>query len=74
MDVVSVSIPAREKGKDAEEKTVYEDVQLTECIDHMLEPEGLEYACPACQRTVDAIKQVFCSLWIHNLVLIRFAF
>ncbi|KAF8905100.1 ubiquitin carboxyl-terminal hydrolase 14 [Gymnopilus junonius] len=57
MDVVSVAVPAREKGKDTDGKSVYENVQLTECIDHTLEPEGLEYACPSCRRNVNAIKQ-----------------
>ncbi|KDR73244.1 hypothetical protein GALMADRAFT_100868 [Galerina marginata CBS 339.88] len=62
-DVVSVAIPASEKGKDADGKTLYEDVKLTECIDNMLGSEALEYACPSCAMNVRAIKQTkFASL------------
>ncbi|KZT68491.1 ubiquitinyl hydrolase [Daedalea quercina L-15889] len=57
MDVVSVPVPAREKGKEAEGKTLYEDVQLSECLDILTGPEALEYTCPACQKNVIATKR-----------------
>ena len=56
MDTVGVPVPAREKGKDAEGKTVYEDVQLKECLDIVTGSEALEYQCPACQKKVVATK------------------
>jgi ubiquitin carboxyl-terminal hydrolase 5/13 len=55
-DVVSVTVPANEKGKDADGKTIYHDVQLTDCIDTLLGSEALEYACPSCATKVQAIK------------------
>jgi ubiquitin carboxyl-terminal hydrolase 5/13 len=55
-DVLSVPVPAREKGRDAEGKVVYEDVALTECIDTAMGAEGLEYKCPNCQRDVTATQ------------------
>ncbi len=57
-DVVSVSIPATEKGKDADGKTLYEDVKLTDCIDHLLGSEMLDYSCPSCATNVQAVKCV----------------
>lgn len=51
-------MPAKEKGKDADGKTLYEDVSLTGCIDTLLSPEALEYSCPSCQKNVLAIKYV----------------
>ncbi|CDO69813.1 hypothetical protein BN946_scf184803.g11 [Trametes cinnabarina] len=57
MDTLSVPVPAREKGKDAEGKTLYEDVQLKECLDIVTGTEALEYQCPACQKKVIATKQ-----------------
>ena len=57
-DVVSVSIPATEKGKDADGKTLYEDVKLTDCIDHLLGREILDYNCPSCATNVQAVKCV----------------
>ncbi len=55
MDVVSVSVPAVEKGKDADGKTLYEEVSCgsarvtTRC-------RRLEYACPSCQKSVHALR------------------
>ncbi|OSD05569.1 ubiquitin carboxyl-terminal hydrolase 14 [Trametes coccinea BRFM310] len=57
MDTLSVPVPAREKGKDAEGKTLYEDVQLKECLDIVTGTEALEYQCPACQKKVIATKR-----------------
>ncbi|KAG6831536.1 hypothetical protein H0H87_004863 [Tephrocybe sp. NHM501043] len=57
-DVVSVPIDAREKGKDADGKVLYEDVELLRCIETMLGEEELEgYGCPKCARPTTAIKQ-----------------
>ncbi|KJA15399.1 hypothetical protein HYPSUDRAFT_207890 [Hypholoma sublateritium FD-334 SS-4] len=62
-DVVSVAIPATEKGKDADGKTLYEDVKLTDCIDHLLGREMLDYNCPSCATSVQAVKSTkFASL------------
>jgi uncharacterized UBP type Zn finger protein len=58
MDVVSVAVPAHEKGKDADEKVIYEEVMLTQCLDALLGSEALEYSCPHCRKTVHAIKSV----------------
>ena len=55
-DVLSVPVQAREKGRDAEGKVIYEDVALTECIDAAMGVEGLEYKCPNCQRDVTATQ------------------
>ncbi|KAJ2922163.1 hypothetical protein H1R20_g14933, partial [Candolleomyces eurysporus] len=56
-DVVSVAVPAKESGKDADGKTLYEEVQLWTCLDGLLGTEALEYACPGCQKSVLALKQ-----------------
>lgn len=61
MDVVSVSVPATEKGKDQDGMISYEDVQLTECLDSLLGLEALEYACPSCGKSVHALKYVYLS-------------
>ena len=55
-DVLSVPVPAREKGRDAEGKVIYEDVALTECIDTAMGAEGLDYKCPNCQKDVTATQ------------------
>jgi len=55
-DVLSVPVQAREKGRDAEGKVIYEDVALTECVDAAMGVEGLEYKCPNCQRDVTATQ------------------
>ncbi|KAI0935508.1 hypothetical protein AcW1_000029 [Taiwanofungus camphoratus] len=62
MDVVSVPVPARERGKDADGKIQYEEVQLKECLDILTGVEALEYTCPACKKGVVATKLVpfFC--------------
>lgn len=55
-DVLSVPVPPCERGRDAEGKTLYEDVALAECADAVMGVEGLEYECPNCRRDVAAIK------------------
>ncbi|KAF8154934.1 ubiquitin carboxyl-terminal hydrolase 14 [Crassisporium funariophilum] len=61
--VVGVAVPANEKGVDADGKTRYEDVQLTQCLDSLLGTEALDYACPSCGKNVHALKQTkFASL------------
>ncbi|KAF7974371.1 hypothetical protein HWV62_12338 [Athelia sp. TMB] len=57
MDVVSVPVPAHEKEKDKEGKTVWSEVQLEACLDGLTGAEALEYACPKCQKNVIATKQ-----------------
>jgi ubiquitin carboxyl-terminal hydrolase 5/13 len=55
-DVLSVPVPARERGRDADGKVLYEDVALTECIDAVMGVETLEYKCPNCRRDVTATQ------------------
>ncbi|KZT00902.1 ubiquitin carboxyl-terminal hydrolase 14 [Laetiporus sulphureus 93-53] len=57
MEVVSVPVPARERGKDEEGKTLYQEVELKECLDILTGTEALEYKCPACQKNVIATKR-----------------
>jgi len=62
-DVVSVAVPAKEKGKNEDGKPIYQDIQLTDCLDSLLGMEALEYSCPSCSRNVQALKQTkFASL------------
>ncbi|EIN03471.1 ubiquitin carboxyl-terminal hydrolase 14 [Punctularia strigosozonata HHB-11173 SS5] len=56
-DAASVPVPAREKGKDDEGRTLYEEVRLEECLEILMGSEALEYACPACAKSVIATKQ-----------------
>ncbi|KAL1706044.1 hypothetical protein EV121DRAFT_257779 [Schizophyllum commune] len=56
-DTVSVAVAAVEKSKDAEGKIQYEDVRLMDCLEALLSPETLEYACPSCGKSVYANKQ-----------------
>ena len=56
MDTVGVPVPAREKGKNEEGKTIYEEVPLRECLEVVTGTEALEYQCPACQKKVIATK------------------
>jgi len=56
-DVLSITVPALEKGKDVDGKTQYENVQLTSCIDALFAPEALDYSCPSCDKRVNALKQ-----------------
>lgn len=58
MDVVSVAVPALEKGKNEDGKTLYEEVKLWTCLDGLLGIEGLEYGCPSCGKSVNALKWV----------------
>ena len=55
-DVLSVPVPARETGKDAEGRATYEEVLLTRCVEAVLSAEGLEYKCPRCRRDVAATR------------------
>ncbi|KXN86253.1 Ubiquitin carboxyl-terminal hydrolase 14 [Leucoagaricus sp. SymC.cos] len=67
-DVVSVSVPATEKGKTEDGKVIYDDVELTKCLDALLGVEALEYACPGCKKTVHALKQTKFSTFPETLV------
>lgn len=55
-DVLSVSVPAKEKGKDAEGKILYEEVPLKESLDALTSDEAIEYQCPSCSKNVIALK------------------
>ena len=57
MDLASVSVPAVEKGMDANGKTLYNDVQLWDCLSILLGSEALEYSCPSCSKAVHATKK-----------------
>ena len=68
-NVVSVAIPASVKGEDADGKTLYHDVQSTQCLEALLGSEGLDYACPLCAHNVQAVKFVS-SFLVSGMVLI----
>ncbi|KAF9032870.1 cysteine proteinase [Hymenopellis radicata] len=55
MDVVSVPLPVKEMGKDAEGKTRYEEVPLWDCLGILL-VEALEYSCPSSTKSVHALR------------------
>jgi ubiquitin carboxyl-terminal hydrolase 5/13 len=55
-DVISVTLPAVEKGKNEDGKSIHREVQLTDCLDSLLGMEALEYACPSCSKNVQALK------------------
>ncbi|KAK7038023.1 ubiquitin carboxyl-terminal hydrolase [Favolaschia claudopus] len=57
MDVLSVPVTAVESGKDADGKTLYTPIPLVACVDAVLTPESLEYGCPSCGTSVNALKQ-----------------
>lgn len=61
-DILSISVPATEKGKTEDGKTLYEEVELTKCLESLLGVEALEYGCPSCSKTVHALKWAFSSL------------
>ncbi|KAF7760323.1 hypothetical protein Agabi119p4_10999 [Agaricus bisporus var. burnettii] len=67
-DVVSVSVPANEKGKMEDGKVIYEDVLLEKCLETLLGTEALEYKCPSCNKTVHAIKQTRFATFPETLV------
>jgi ubiquitin carboxyl-terminal hydrolase 5/13 len=67
-DVLSVPVPAHEKGTDAEGRKVYEEVLLTQCVDAVLGSEGLEYKCPRCRRDVQATRQARFKTFPDTLV------
>ncbi|KAI9436861.1 ubiquitin carboxyl-terminal hydrolase 14 [Lactarius indigo] len=67
-DVLSVPVPARETGKDAEGRTTYEEVLLTRCVDEVFGAEGLEYKCPQCRRDVAATRQARFATFPDTLV------
>lgn len=56
MDIVSVPVSAKEKGKDVDGKTEWEEVRLEECLGALTGAEALEYNCPKCKKNVVAIK------------------
>ncbi|KAJ4482457.1 hypothetical protein J3R30DRAFT_3656495 [Lentinula aciculospora] len=70
-DVLSVSVPAIDKGKDPQtEKMLYRDILLTQCIDSLLAPETLKgYHCLSCERPVSAVKQTLVSSFPSVLVI-----
>ena len=55
-DVLSIPVPARVTGRDADNKIRYEDVAFKECLDLVTGVEGLEYNCPKCQKIVVATR------------------
>ena len=67
-DVLSVPVPAHEKGTDEEGRKIYEEVPLTQCVDAVLASEGLEYKCPRCRRDVQATRQARFKTFPDTLV------
>jgi len=57
------------KGKDADGKTLYHDVQLMQCLEALLGSEELDYACPSCTHNIQAVKFVS-SFLASGMVLI----
>lgn len=55
-DAVSIVVPAKEKGKGADEKVEWAKVELEDCLNALMSAEALEYACPNCTKNVIAIK------------------
>ncbi|KAG6811555.1 hypothetical protein H0H92_006859 [Tricholoma furcatifolium] len=56
-DVVSVSVPAVEVGKDADGKVQWKEIELMRCIEGLLGEEDLDgYGCSACGKAVRAVK------------------
>jgi len=68
MDVASVSIPAVEKERDVDGKTVYNEIQLWDCLAILLGSEALEYNCPSCSKAVQARKKTAFSSFPEVLV------
>ncbi|KAF9019842.1 cysteine proteinase [Hymenopellis radicata] len=66
MDVVSVPLPVKETGKDAEGKTRYEEVPLWDCLGILLGVEALEYSCPSCTKSVHALRWRGLNLLLHR--------
>ena len=65
-DLISVPVPAKERGKDAEGKTLYEEVKLTDSLDLLTGDEALEYNCPACKKQV--IATTYDSLFHYSFL------
>lgn len=57
-DAVSMPVPAQERGKDGEGRTIYEEVVLENALDLMTSEEALEYNCPSCNKSVIASTYV----------------
>ncbi|KAH8114253.1 ubiquitinyl hydrolase [Phellopilus nigrolimitatus] len=68
-DSVSVSVPAKEVGKDSDGKVLYEDVALTESLGAVTADEALEYQCPSCTKKVIAVKRARFSTYPQVLVI-----
>lgn len=71
-EVLSVGVPAIEKRQNEEGKILYEDVKLTDCIEGILGKEGLEYSCPECKKTVNAVRSV--GLYYYILAALEYVF
>jgi len=58
-DILSISVPATEKGKEVDgTRTIYEDVELMASLDRLITAEALEYNCSNCKKMVHALKCV----------------
>lgn len=59
-DSISLAIPAKEVSRMEETEgqvKEYEPVELNTCLKLFTEPDGLEYKCPSCNKSVVAQKQ-----------------
>lgn len=57
LDVASVPVPKHEKGKDAEGKVLYEEIDFLTSLRMLTGLEELEYTCPSCQKQGTATKR-----------------
>ncbi|TCD66348.1 hypothetical protein EIP91_001452 [Steccherinum ochraceum] len=69
MDVASVPVPKQERGKDADGKTIYEDIDLLTSLKMFTGVEDLEYNCPSCEKRVTAYKRSNFSTFPQVLVI-----
>lgn len=57
-DSASVPVDAKESGKDENGKTIYERVDLENCLEQLCEAEQIDYSCSHCGKSVAATKWV----------------
>lgn len=55
---VPVVVKKKEQATEAEkeEKVAYEPVELLSCLETLTSPTSIDYKCPACAKTVEAVK------------------
>ncbi|TDL27668.1 ubiquitinyl hydrolase [Rickenella mellea] len=68
-DLISVPVPAREIGKDAEGKVEYAPVEIGDTLEMVTGDEALEYHCPSCAKAVIATKRSRFATFPQTLVI-----